>query len=36
VEITKAEFDINLVDFEDRDYFQTLRAKMGWGTRGES
>jgi hypothetical protein len=35
VEITKAEFDINLVDFEDRDYFQTLRAKMGWGTRGE-
>ena len=36
VEITKAEFDINLVDFKDRDYFQTLRAKMGWGTRGES
>ena len=36
VKITKAKFEINLVDFEDSDYFQTLRAKMGWGTRGES
>ena len=34
VEITRADYDINLIDFEDSDYFETLRTKMGWGTRG--
>ena len=27
-------FEIGLIDFKDSDYFQTLRTKMGWGTRG--
>lgn len=36
VEITKSDFQINLIDFEDCDYFQTLRTKMGWGRRGDS
>ena len=35
IEITKSEYEINLIDFEDCDYFQTLRAKMGWGRRGD-
>ena len=33
--ITKSSFEIGLIDFKDSDYFQTLRTKMGWGTRGE-
>ena len=32
--ITNSDFEIGLVDFKDNDYFQTLRTKMGWGTRG--
>ena len=36
VEITKSNFKINLIDFDDCDYFQTLRTKMGWGKRGET
>ena len=36
VEITKPNFKINLIDFDDCDYFQTLRTKMGWGKRGET
>jgi len=36
VEITKADYDVSLIDFKDCDYFQTLRTKMGWGRRGEN
>ncbi|MBT6018635.1 NAD(+)/NADH kinase [bacterium] len=36
VNITKANFQINLISFTDNDYFQNLRTKMGWGKRGES
>jgi len=25
-----------MIDFEDSNYFQTLRKKMGWGKRGET
>ena len=32
--ITNSDFEIGLIDFSDNDYFQTLRTKMGWGTRG--
>ena len=35
VEITKCDYEINLIDFQDCDYFQTLRTKMGWGRRGD-
>jgi len=34
VTITKSTFAIQLIDFSDCDYFQTLRTKMGWGIRG--
>ena len=34
VSVTNSNFEIGLIDFEDSDYFQTLRTKMGWGTRG--
>ena len=34
--ITNSDFEIGLIDFSDNDYFQTLRTKMGWGTRGNS
>ena len=34
IEITRANYDINLINFKDSDYFETLRTKMGWGTRG--
>lgn len=33
--ISNSNFQIGLIDFDDTDYFQTLRIKMGWGTRGE-
>ena len=33
--ITNSNFEIGLIDFKDNDYFQTLRTKMGWGTRGD-
>ncbi len=33
--IQKAGFDIRMIDFEDSNYFHTLRRKMGWGKRGE-
>ena len=36
VNITKANFQINLISFSDNDYFQNLRVKMGWGKRGDS
>ena len=35
VSITNSNFEIGLIDFKDSDYFQTLRTKMGWGTRGD-
>ena len=34
ISFTKSNFEIGLIDFADNDYFQTLRTKMGWGTRG--
>ncbi|MDP6340253.1 MAG: NAD(+)/NADH kinase [Candidatus Marinimicrobia bacterium] len=33
--VQKAPFDIHMIDFEDSNYFHTLRRKMGWGKRGE-
>ncbi|MGY8780554.1 MAG: NAD(+)/NADH kinase [Fidelibacterota bacterium] len=33
--IKRAPFEIRLIDFEDSNYFQTLRQKLGWGKRGE-
>ncbi len=33
--ISNSNFQIGLIDFDDTDYFHTLRIKMGWGTRGE-
>jgi NAD kinase len=35
IEITRAGFEIGLINFIDNDYFQTLRTKMDWGRRGE-
>ena len=35
VKITKADYEISLIDFNDKDYFETLRTKMGWGKRGD-
>ncbi|MBA65661.1 MAG: NAD(+) kinase [Candidatus Marinimicrobia bacterium] len=35
VEVVKSDFTIPLIDFDDTDYFKTLRTKMGWGKRGE-
>ena len=35
ISITKSDYNINLIDFVDCDYFQTLRTKMGWGRRGD-
>jgi NAD+ kinase len=34
--IQRAPFEIRMIDFEDSNYFQTLRKKMGWGKRGET
>ncbi len=35
VEISKSDYNVCLIDFDDTDYFETLRKKMGWGKRGE-
>ena len=35
VEIQAAEYTIKMIGFPGTNYFQTLRKKMGWGTRGE-
>ncbi len=35
VYVQKASHEIYMIDFEDTNYFQTLRTKMGWGRRGE-
>ena len=34
VVIQKAKFKINMVNFTDSNYFNTLRTKLGWGVRG--
>jgi len=34
VVIKKATFKINMVNFMDSNYFNTLRTKLGWGVRG--
>ena len=34
VVIKKATFKINMVNFTDSNYFNTLRTKLGWGVRG--
>ena len=34
--IQRAPFEIRMIDFEDSNYFQILRRKMGWGKRGET
>ena len=36
IEVTKSDYHINLINFKDCDYFQTLRVKMGWGRRGDN
>jgi len=36
VMIQKASFEINMVNFTDSNYFNTLRTKLGWGVRGEN
>ena len=33
--IKKSSFDIKMIKFEDSNYSQTLRLKMGWGKRGQ-
>ncbi len=33
--IDRADYQINMIAFEDSNYFQVLRSKMGWGKRGE-
>tara|TARA_S200000501_G_scaffold190210_1_gene179121 strand:- start:113701 stop:114582 length:882 start_codon:yes stop_codon:yes gene_type:complete len=35
IKIKRATYEINLIDFIDNDYFETLRTKMGWGKRGD-
>ncbi|RMF09801.1 MAG: NAD(+)/NADH kinase [Candidatus Neomarinimicrobiota bacterium] len=33
--ISRAPFTIPFLTFEDKNYYQTLRRKMGWGRRGD-
>lgn len=33
--VRRAPYDVQMITFEDRDYFHTLRTKMGWGQSGE-
>ena len=35
IKISKAPYSIKMLDFEDSNYFSTLRKKMGWGKRGD-
>jgi len=35
VEISRSDNKVSLIDFDDTDYFETLRKKMGWGKRGD-
>ena len=34
IKVFRNNFSVNLIDFKDSDYFDTLRTKMGWGKRG--
>ena len=34
IQVFRNNFSVNLIDFKDSDYFDTLRTKMGWGKRG--
>ena len=34
VEIQKAPFEVNMINFSNSNYFSTLRSKLGWGIRG--
>ena len=36
VSITSADYQIHMIEFDDSNYFHTLRTKMGWGKRGDS
>jgi len=36
VYIQKSGYEIKMIDFDDTNYFQTLRRKMGWGQQGEN
>jgi len=31
IRVRRASYDVQMITFEDRDYFHTLRTKMGWG-----
>ena len=33
--IEKSSFSINMISFQDSNYFKTLNTKMGWGKRGD-
>jgi NAD+ kinase len=33
--IQKAGYEIHMIDFDDSNYFQTLRIKLNWGRRGD-
>lgn len=33
--VTRADFTIPFLTFSDKNYYQTLRRKMGWGRRGD-
>jgi len=35
INITRSKNTVKLIDFNDTDYFETLRKKMGWGKRGD-
>ena len=35
IKISKAPYSVKMLDFEDSNYFSTLRKKMGWGKRGD-
>ncbi len=34
--IQKAGYEIHMIDFDDSNYFQTLRIKLNWGRRGDN
>ena len=36
VEVQKAPFEVNMINFSDSNYFSTLRGKLGWGVRGSN
>ena len=36
VEVQRAPFEVNMINFSDSNYFSTLRAKLGWGVRGSN